>query len=80
MKHVLSDIWDLIKDLFVILAKGLDRIVVIILAATLVGGLIGAGIGLFSAGEVLTSMIIGAVIGFILAVAILFLHALYGPY
>ncbi|MEM9212311.1 MAG: hypothetical protein AAGA63_12575 [Pseudomonadota bacterium] len=79
MKDVLDDIWGLMKDLFVSVAKGLGRMILIILSATLAGAVIGAGAGLIY-GDLVTYAVIGAVAGFILAIAILILHAYYGPY
>ncbi|MEM0976153.1 MAG: hypothetical protein AAGJ34_01330 [Pseudomonadota bacterium] len=79
MKDVLDDIWGLMKDLFVSVAKGFGRMILIILSATLAGAVIGAGAGLIY-GDLVTYAVIGAVAGFILAIAILILHAYYGPY
>ena len=79
MKDVLQDIWGLIKDLFFSIAKGLGRMILIILSATLAGAAISAGAGLIY-GDLVTYVIIGALAGFILAIAILILHVFYGPY
>ncbi|MEO0342135.1 MAG: hypothetical protein AAF198_01735 [Pseudomonadota bacterium] len=72
--------WSLIKDLVITILRGLGRSILIILSATFAGALIGAGAGFFTGQDILTTMIIGAVVGCVLSLAILFLVALNGPY
>ena len=69
----------LLQDIAIALLKGLGRMVLIILSTALAGAVIGAGAGLIY-GDLVTYVVIGAVAGFILAIAILVLHGFYGPY